>query len=135
MRVLLIENHRLLARPLTQGLEEDGYSVVHVCTGAEGEYEASLGRYDAIILNPSLPEGDGLQRLQKWRHGGINIPVMVITSNASPSDRSRAINLGANDYLTLPFDLSQLFLRLRALIAAFHEGTLFIVRPGWQPRI
>ncbi len=128
MRVLLIENHRLLARPLTQGLEEDGFSVVHVCTGAEGDHEASKGRYDAIILNPSLPEGDGLQRLRNWRLGGINTPVMVITSLASPSEMSRAIKLGADDHLTLPFDLSLLLLRLRALIRASQEGSQCFVR-------
>jgi DNA-binding response OmpR family regulator len=135
MRVLLIENHRLLARPLTQGLEEDGYSVVHVCTSAEGDHEATMGRYDAIILNPSLPEGDGLQRLRNWRRGGINTAVMVISSQASPSDRSHAIKLGANDYLTLPFELSNLFLRLRALITASQHGAFFVDRPGWQTRI
>jgi DNA-binding response OmpR family regulator len=135
MRVLLIENHRMLARPLTQALEEEGFRVVHVCTGPEGDHEATTGRYDAIILNPRLPGCDGLQQLRNWRRVGVNTPVMVITSQASPSDRSHAIKIGANDYLTLPFDLSQLFLRLRALITAFQDGAFFIVRPGSQTRI
>jgi DNA-binding response OmpR family regulator len=135
MRVLLIENHRLLAKPLTQGLEEEGFRVVHACTGPESDHEATMGRYDAIILNPRQPEGDGLQRLRDWRRGGLNTPVMVITFLASPSDKSRAIILGADDYLTLPFDLAQMFLRLRALIRASQERAHFFVRSPWQTRI
>jgi DNA-binding response OmpR family regulator len=115
MRVLLIEHHHLLARPLKQGLEEEGFSVVLARSGTEGDCEAQGRSFDVIILDPNLPEEDGLRRLQRWRRSGLRTPVLVLTARAGAADRARALSLGADAYLTMPFELTHVFTHLRAL--------------------
>jgi DNA-binding response OmpR family regulator len=115
MRVLLIEHHQLLARPLKQGLEEEGFTVVHAPNGAEGDCAAATLGFDVIILDPNLPEEDGLCRLQRWRRAGVRTPVLVLTARAGAADKAYALNLGADAYLTMPFELTRVFTHLRAL--------------------
>jgi DNA-binding response OmpR family regulator len=123
MRVLLIEHHQLLARPLKQGLEEEGFSVVLARSGTEGDCEARSTSFDVIILDPNLPEEDGLRRLQGWRRAGLRTPVLVLTTRAGDADKAYALNLGADVYLTMPFELTHVFTHLRALVRARHQST------------
>jgi len=116
MRVLLIEHYQLLARPLKQGLEEEGFSVALARNGEEGDIEAATAEYDVVILDPMLPGEDGLYRLRQWRLNGLKTPVLVLTARISNVDKALAFNLGADDYLTMPFELTQVFARLRALV-------------------
>jgi DNA-binding response OmpR family regulator len=116
MRVLLIEHYQLLARPLKQGLEEEGFSVVLARSGTEGDCEATRAGFDAIILDPNLPEEDGLCRLRSWRRDGLRTPVLVLTTRTGAADKAHALNLGADDYVTMPFELTHMFTHLRALV-------------------
>ena len=115
MGVLLIEPQRLLARPLKRGLEEEGFSVAVACDGAEGHVEAMTGDYEAIILDARLPNEDGLALLRRWRGEGLTTPVLVLSARAGPGEKSRALGLGADDYLALPFALDDLLDRVRDL--------------------
>jgi two-component system OmpR family response regulator len=115
MRVLLIEQHHLLARPLKQGLEEEGFSVVLARSGAEGDAAATTTGFDAILLDPKLPGEDGLYRLRQWRRDGLTTPVLVMTARPGAADKALALALGADDYLEMPFELWHIFARLRAL--------------------
>jgi DNA-binding response OmpR family regulator len=121
MRVLLIEDHKPLVRALKQGLEEEGFAVDTAGDGPEGDYKARTAEYDVIILDLMLPKEDGLSLLQRWRRNGMKTHVLVLTARGSIEDKVRGLDLGADDYLTKPFELEELLARLRALIRRGHQ--------------
>jgi DNA-binding response OmpR family regulator len=113
MRVLLIEHHQLMARPLKRGLEEEGFDV-KIARGA-GEVDPTLldGTNDVIIMDLPIQEEDSLSLLQCWRHAGMNTPVLLLT--ADNEDEVMHTGLGVVNFLTKPFELEELFSRLRRL--------------------
>jgi DNA-binding response OmpR family regulator len=121
VRVLFIEDHKPLVRALKQGLEEEGFAVDTAHDGEEGNYKAQTAEYDVIILDLMLPKEDGLSLLQRWRKAGMNTHVLVLTARGSIEDKVRGLDLGADDYLTKPFQLEELLARLRALIRRGHQ--------------
>ncbi len=121
MRVLLIEDHRPLVRALKQGLEEEGFAVDTAADGEEGDYKARTASYDVIILDLMLPKLDGLSLLQRWRKEGMTTHVLVLTARDRIEDKVRGLDLGADDYLTKPFQLEELLARLRALVRRGHQ--------------
>ena len=121
MRVLLIEDHKPLVRALRKGLEEEGFAVDTALDGEEGAYKAQTADYDVIILDLMLPKEDGLSLLQRWRRAGLKSHVLVLTARSSIDDKVRGLNLGADDYLTKPFELEELLARLRALVRRGHQ--------------
>ena len=121
MRVLLVEDHKPLVRALRQGLEEEGFAVDVALDGEDGDFKASTAQYDAIILDVMLPKEDGLSLLQRWRKKGLNTHVLLLTARSNVDDKVRGLDLGADDYLTKPFELEELFARLRALIRRGHH--------------
>jgi two-component system, OmpR family, response regulator len=128
MRVLLIEDHKPLVRALKQGLEEEGFAVDTASDGPEGDYKARTAEYDVIILDLMLPREDGLSLLQRWRRNGLKTHVLVLTARGSIEDKVRGLDLGADDYLTKPFELEELLARLRALIRRGHQVKDPIIR-------
>src|SRR5215831_401145 len=109
MRLLLIEDHKPLVRSLKMGLEEEGFAVDVAYDGEEGGYKAQTAEYDVIILDLMLPKEDGLSLLQRWRKDGMQTHVLVLTARGSLDDKVRGLDLGADDYLTKPFELEELF--------------------------
>jgi DNA-binding response OmpR family regulator len=122
MRVLLIEDHRLLARTLRQGLEEDGFAVDVSHDGEEGHYKALTAGYDVIVLDLMLPKRDGLSLLQDWRRQGLQTHVLVLTARDATADKVKGLDAGADDYLTKPFRIEELLARLRALVRRAHHA-------------
>jgi DNA-binding response OmpR family regulator len=121
MRVLLIEDHKPLVRSLQQGLEEEGFAVDVAYDGQEGDYKARSAEYDVIILDVMLPKEDGMSLLQRWRRDGLTTHVLMLTARGTMEDKVKGLDLGADDYLTKPFGLGELFARLRALIRRGHQ--------------
>jgi DNA-binding response OmpR family regulator len=121
VRVLLIEDHKPLVRALRKGLEEEGFAVDTALDGEEGAYKAQTADYDVIILDLMLPKEDGLSLLQRWRRAGMKSHVLVLTARSGIDDKVRGLNLGADDYLTKPFELEELLARLRALVRRGHQ--------------
>jgi DNA-binding response OmpR family regulator len=121
VRVLLVEDHKPLVRALRQGLEEEGFAVDVAHDGEEGDYKARTAEYDVIILDLMLPKVDGLALLQRWRREGVKTHVLVLTARGNLEDKVRGLDLGADDYLTKPFELDELLARLRALIRRGHQ--------------
>jgi two-component system OmpR family response regulator len=116
MRILIVEDESLLANRLAASLGERGYAVDIASDGERGDFLVSTERYDAVILDLGLPRIDGLTLLERWRAGGIAVPVLVLTARGSWSEKVRGIDGGADDYLTKPFQVEELLARLRALI-------------------
>jgi len=121
VRVLLIEDHKPLVRALKQGLEEEGFAVDVAYDGEEGGYKAQTANYDVIILDLMLPKEDGLSLLQRWRRSNMKSHVLVLTARGGIEDKVRGLDLGADDYLTKPFELTELLARLRALVRRGHQ--------------
>jgi DNA-binding response OmpR family regulator len=121
VRVLLIEDHKPLVRALRQGLEEEGFAVDVAYDGEEGNFKAQSAEYDVIVLDLMLPKEDGLSLLQRWRQAGLKTHVLVLTARGSMEDKVRGLDMGADDYLTKPFELGELLARLRALVRRRHE--------------
>ena len=116
MRILIVEDEPLLASRLAATLGERGYVVDVAADGERGDFLAGTETYDAIVLDLGLPLVDGLTLLERWRAGGIAVPVLVLTARGSWSEKVRGIDGGADDYLTKPFQMEELLARLRALI-------------------
>ena len=121
MRVLLVEDHKPLVRALRQGLEEEGFAVDAAYDGEEGDFKARSAQYDVIILDLMLPKEDGLSLLQRWRRDGLGAHVLVLTARSGIEDKVRGLDMGADDYLTKPFQLEELLARLRALVRRGHQ--------------
>src|ERR1051325_7705857 len=116
MRLLIIEDESLLADRLAVPCRERGYAVDVAADGERGDFLVSTEQYDAVILDLGLPRIDGLTLLERWRAGGIAVPVLVLTARGSWSEKVRGMDGGADDYLTKPFQIEELLARLRALI-------------------
>jgi DNA-binding response OmpR family regulator len=102
-------------------LEEEGFAVDVAFDGEDGGFKAEMAEYDAIILDLMLPKEDGLSLLQRWRRAGMQTHVLVLTARGSIDDKVRGLDLGADDYLTKPFELEELLARLRALVRRGHQ--------------
>ena len=115
MRVLVVEDDSKLASVLRQGLKEQGFAADVAGDGAVGLKLALTNDYDAVLLDLMLPGQDGLEVLRELRRQGRMVPVLILTSRSSVDDRVLGLDLGADDYLSKPFDLKELFARLRAI--------------------
>lgn len=115
MRVLVVEDEPELRRVVAQALREEGYAVDTAADGEDGLFKATSWDYDAIVLDLMLPGCDGWQVLQMLRRKK-KTPVLILTARDGVADRVRGLDSGADDYLVKPFQLAELFARLRALI-------------------
>ena len=116
MKILVVEDEPKTGDYLKQGLSEAGFVVDLARNGLDGLHLALSEAYDLAILDVMLPGIDGWQILQGVRRAGKEMPVMFLTARGQVDDRVRGLELGADDYLVKPFDLSELFARLRSLI-------------------
>ena len=116
MRILVVEDEPDLGRVIQRTLAEEGYACDWASDGEDARHQALTGPYDAIVLDLMLPGVDGWTILRDLREQGLDVPVLVLTARDALHDRVRGLDLGADDYLTKPFALSELLARLRALI-------------------
>ena len=116
MKLLLIEDESATADYVRQGLIELGHACDHSATGIDGLTSALTNSYDAIILDRSLPQLDGLSVLQALRAEGKTVPVLILSALGQVDDRIRGLDSGADDYLPKPFSFQELISRLAAII-------------------
>jgi two-component system OmpR family response regulator len=115
VRVLVVEDEPKMARLLRRGLAEEGYAVDVAADGLEGLGVAASRDYDAVVLDVMLPGLPGFEVCRALRDRGVWAPVLMLTARDAVGDRVRGLDNGADDYLTKPFRLEELFARLRAL--------------------
>ncbi|MBE0623982.1 MAG: response regulator [Burkholderiales bacterium] len=116
MRILLVEDDKLLGDGVQAGLIQSGFSVDWVRDGVAAELSLKTGEYAGVVLDLGLPRLSGLEVLQRLRRGGDKVPVLILTARDRVEDRIKGLDGGADDYLVKPFDLHELAARLRALI-------------------
>ncbi len=108
MRILILEDEPLLANRLATTLGGRGYAVDIATDGERGDFLVSTEQYDAVILDLGLPRIDGLTLLERWRAGGIAVPVLVLTARGSWSEKVRGIDGGADDSNTVEVFIARL---------------------------
>jgi two-component system, OmpR family, response regulator TctD len=116
MRFLLIEDNEKLAGAVVERLQLDGHAVDHAARLDAAEGFIAVADYDLILLDIMLPDGDGRSFLQHQRQREKRTPVIVITARSAVSDRISLLDLGADDYITKPFDFAELEARCRAVM-------------------
>ncbi|MEA2192931.1 MAG: hypothetical protein QOI73_3052 [Solirubrobacteraceae bacterium] len=114
-RVLVVEDDAELRRVIARGLEDEGFTVVGVATGAAALAQ-DLGALDALVLDVGLPDSDGRDVCQALRARGCLAPVLFLTARDALTDRLSGFSAGGDDYVTKPFALSEVVARLHALL-------------------
>ena len=120
MRILLVEDDRLLGDGLQVGLTQAGYAVDWLRDGEAAVAALSTESFAAVVLDLGLPKRDGLSVLQWLRGRHDATPVLILTARDQLEDRVRGLDLGADDYVLKPFDLDEIAARLRALVRRAH---------------
>ena len=116
MRILLVEDEVNLARGLTYNLEAEGYKVSLAVDGKQALEQVNEGGFDLVILDIILPFIDGYDVLKEIRRLYARLPVIILTAKLEEGDRVLGLELGADDYLTKPFHLKELLLRIKGML-------------------
>jgi len=116
MKALIVEDQERLGLFLERGLKECAYTVQRVGTCEAAMEALSESTFDVILLDLSLPDGDGLEVLRRWRASGFNEPVLILSARDSVEDRIKGLDVGADDYLPKPFSFEELLARVRSLV-------------------
>ena len=116
MRILIVEDHETVAANMKTFLEMQQYAVVVAHDGNTGLEIAMTEQVDLVILDINLPGMDGYTLCDMLRKSGKNTPILMLTARSKQEEMIRGLNLGADDYLTKPFDLDVLLARVRALL-------------------
>jgi two-component system alkaline phosphatase synthesis response regulator PhoP len=115
-KVLLVEDEEHLLKTIQLNLELEGYAVVFAITGIDALKEFRKQSFDLIVLDVMLPEMNGFDVCEEIRKENVKVPVLFLTAKASSEDRITGLKLGADDYLTKPFNLEELLLRVQILL-------------------
>jgi len=116
MRVLVVDDDPTTTLLLRRLLEEDGYAVDTAATGEDARVLANVNSYDGMVLDLMLPDGHGIPLIQELRRGGRDLPVLVLTGTTDRATTVRALDAGADDYLTKPIQFDEFKARIRALV-------------------
>ena len=119
MHILIIEDEEQLCRSIAEGLRMDGYETDTCLDGDEGLELCTTENYDLILLDLNLPGIDGLDILRQFRETNSSTPVLILSARGQIEDKVEGLDLGANDYLTKPFDMDELIARIVSLIRRY----------------
>lgn len=124
MRILLVEDDATLAESIARALRAENFAVDVAVNGEDGGHLGSTERYDAAVLDLGLPKRDGVSVLREWRAEGRDMPVLILTARDGWSEKVEGFKAGADDYLSKPFRIEEVIMRLRALVrrAAGHAN-------------
>ena len=131
MRVLLIEDDKMVGAAVEQALRDAAYAVDWVTDGETAIHAAENEAYEVALLDLGLPEADGREVLRRFRALGRKLPVIIVTARDGVDDRIDGLDLGADDYLVKPFEIRELLARMRAVLR--RQGSGVVSRPQqWQ---
>lgn len=128
MRILLVEDDTALADGIARALRAENFAVDVAANGEDGAHLGDTGSYDAAVLDLGLPIKSGITVLEEWRAAGRALPVLILTARDGWSEKVAGFRAGADDYLTKPFRVEELVMRLRALVrrAAGHAAARIV---------
>lgn len=116
MRVLIVEDDQRLGSIIQRTFKEEGYAADWCQDGQEAEWLGFENPYDLIVLDLMIPRKHGLEVLKTFRDGGIKAPILILTAMDTTDDIVKGLDIGADDYITKPFDIEELHARVRALL-------------------
>ncbi len=119
----MIEDDPQLNREVADGLRAAGFAVDLAFDIADGDFKIAINRYDCLVVDRGLPDGDGLHLVAKVRQNGHTVPALMLTGRDGLDDRLAGFEHGADDYLTKPFALPELVMRVRALCRRRQQPT------------
>lgn len=130
MRILLIEDDKLTADFILQGLQQAGFSTCHASDGEEGLFKVKTEPFDLAVIDIMLPKRNGISVIEEMRFARIGIPVIVLSARGSVDDKVQGLRAGGDDYLVKPFSFTELLARIQAQLrrsAPFSEPTVLTV--------
>jgi two-component system OmpR family response regulator len=130
MRVLLVEDDKMIGAAVAEALKDSAYAVDWVPDGVLAIEAVRSETYDIALLDLGLPMMDGLEVLKKVRAGSGRLPVIILTARDALSDRIHGLDLGADDYLVKPFEIGELLARMRAVLRREASGAPPILTNG-----
>jgi len=116
VRILIVEDDKALVRGLSASLKAMGFAVDHESDGAEAASIAISEPYSLVVLDLGLPNSSGFEVLRQVRANGSKVPIMILMARDNTADKVKGLDLGADDYVRKPFDLSEFEARVRALV-------------------
>jgi DNA-binding response OmpR family regulator len=123
MRILIVEDDPQLAPLIKHDLEGAGYVADVVGLANDGLHAASTIDYDVLIVDLTLPDGDGMQLVHQLRSKGSTAPILILTARSATGDKVKGLSVGADDYLVKPFDRNELKARVAALLRRSRQIT------------
>lgn len=130
MRILIVEDDLILADGLKSSLTQSGYAVDLMTSGLDADGVLAYQTFDLVLLDLGLPTLSGFEVLKRLRARGNKTPVLILTANDDIDNRVKGLDLGADDYLSKPFNLAELEARLRALIRRGQAGGSAMISVG-----
>ena len=128
MKILVIEDSVLLADTIAEALQNENYAVDIANDGQLGYEHASTGIYDMVILDLMLPKMNGYEVLSALRRDGDNVPVLILSAKTELDDKIQGFTTGADDYMTKPFEIRELLMRIQAISRrSNHQDTSPVV--------
>jgi len=130
VRILVVEDSARLADTLADALTKEGYTVDTANDGQEGYENAVSGIYDLVILDLMLPKRNGYEVLSAIRKEGQNVPVLILSARSELEDKVSGFELGADDYVTKPFEMRELLMRIRAIVRRRTKQEIVSLQAG-----
>ena len=130
MTILVVEDEEKLADILKRALTGQHYTVEIASDGEEGLHKALKNNYGLIVLDIMLPKKDGMEVCQELRSRGVHTPIIMLTARGVTEDRVKGLDVGADDYLLKPFEMDELFARIRALLRRRKTSDSLILKVG-----
>lgn len=130
MRVLLVEDDKMIGEAISQALHDAAYAVDWVQDGHMAMAAAETQTYDIVLLDLGLPGRDGLEVLRLLRLAGKHLPVLIVTARDAVQDRIKGLDLGADDYLPKPFEIDELLARMRAVFRRKGGNAMTVMTNG-----
>ena len=130
-RVLVVDDEKLIVKGIRFSLEQDGYDVDCAYDGEEAVEKAKENKYDIILLDLMLPKMDGLEVCQQIREFS-NVPIVMLTAKGEDMDKILGLDYGADDYITKPFNIKEVILRINNLLKRAYDNPSKIQIDGYD---
>lgn len=130
MRILLVDDDEALMETLADHLIRQRYAVDVTTDGQGAQGYLDMFSYDLVVLDLSLPDGNGIEFCQEFRQAGYEQPILILSATNSPTQKVQALDAGADDYVVKPFDLAELNARIRALLRREQVGLPTVLQLG-----